>query len=175
MDTLRRRHENVGEHFVRLEGVFALLRTLGRNEEIVQADFARALLTLDAHLGAEGYQDGRQARGVDEVCRAFIPKDCVVAIVAVGDERLSVRLSEQPVAEAEVPAARALAEVAAHGAARPDLRAGDALCCLHQRGIIPCDLWAVQQLLKSHGRAQAQPGLWLVLDPAQAFDILQTH
>ena len=59
----------------------------------------------------------------------------MIAVVAVRNERLAVfALGEQPEAGAVIPASRALEQVAADGAHVANLRAGDALRGLRERG-----------------------------------------
>ena len=60
----------------------------------------------------------------------------MVAIVALKDERLAIFLRQQSVAAAEIPAARALAKIAADGGDVADLRAGGVAGCGGQHGKI---------------------------------------
>ena len=139
--------------------VFGLLVGLGGHKEILHADFSHAPRAVEFHLGVQGDQDGRQARRAYEICRPGISQDGVVAVVAVGNQWLALVNRQQSKPGAIIPAARALAEVAAHCSHAADLRAADAFRRLHQGGVVLPDFGALHQLFQGHGRAQAQPRL----------------
>src|SRR6202040_4044120 len=98
----------------------------------------------------------RQGRRMHEVGGTVVAEDGVVAVVPVDHHRLAAVLRQQAMAGAEVPAARALAEVAGNGAEVADLRPGDVAGGLRHHRQLPAYLRVGGQLVEGHQRADAQ-------------------
>src|SRR5262249_28533919 len=116
-----RYHELVGR-----QDMLAFGRILGGLEELRQLYLTLALRPLNLGLGAEGNQAWRERGRIDDDARVPLGEDRGVAIFAVEGKALVAAFQEADGGlVAEVPAAVALAEVAAEGAHVADLRAAD--------------------------------------------------
>src|SRR5207253_11477364 len=122
-------------------------------------------------LGAQRYHRRPQAGRAHEVCRSAVAEDGVKLVLAIRDQRIAVLgLAEQPVAAAKIPAARALAKVAANRAHIADLRAGNSTGGLGQGREALVHHSALEQLVDSDGRSDAESVLG-ILNPAQLLDV----
>ena len=137
-------------------------------------ELALAVRAEDAHASAGGDERGRDAGGRDEVRRTVVAEDGVIAVVTIGDQRLAALLvfGQQAEAVAEIPAARALAEVAAHGRHVADLRAGGVFGDGGERRVVLADVGVVGEVGDASQRADAQPGARVVADAVQTGDRL---
>src|SRR5262249_32603801 len=116
-----------------------------------------------------------ETRRAHEVRRTAVSEDGVIFVLAVGNQRIAVLiLGQQSVASAIIPAARALAEVAADRPHIADLRAGDSPGRRGQRRKVLANIGVFEQLVEGDDRPDAQAGL-VVLDSAQLFDVLDIH
>ena len=106
--------------------MLALVRPRRGLEELGQLD--RALALRPQHLGRRPQGDQRrgQRRGMDDDALVALGEDGVIAVLAVEGEALVAALEQAvDVLVAEVPAAVALAQVAAERAHVADLRPAD--------------------------------------------------
>jgi len=92
-------------------------------------------------------------------------------IRAIGDQALAIFHGEQAEALSVVPAARALAEIAAHGCHVAELRAGDGRRGIGERLGGGFDVGVFGQFIQGDESADADPGAGL-LDAFEFLDVL---
>ena len=149
------RHVYFGDDLVGQQDSFARIWRGRRDEELRGVHFAGAGGRGDLHLGAQGDQRRAQAGGRDELGRSG-REDGVILVLAIGDEALAVFSAEEAEAVAEVPAARALRQVAADGSHVADLRRRDAAGGGGERRILGADGRVFQHIFNGGGGADAQ-------------------
>src|SRR6185369_5336916 len=107
------RNENLSQDFIGFQRGFALRFFLRRLKEFRGVDFSRlALGSRGRDGGIQGNQDWAETGGADELRRSGVSKNGVIAIVPARDERGLAIFAKQPEAVAEIPATRALAQIA---------------------------------------------------------------
>src|ERR1035438_606874 len=98
----------------------------------------------------------------------------MVLVLAIRNQRLAVVRRQQAESLPVIPAARALAQVAAGRPHVANLRAGNAARRIRQRFVLVADIGVGGQLIHGDQRADAQPGRGL-LDALQFLDALDVH
>src|SRR5262245_34807160 len=106
--------------------MFAMIRPARRFEELAERDAALALWPLHFGASSQSDQHRRQRRWIDDHAGVAFGEDRVILVLAVQGEALGAVFEQAfDVLVAEIPAAVALAEIAAEGAHVANLRSAD--------------------------------------------------
>src|SRR5262249_19010252 len=114
--------------------MFAVLFGFRGLEELGQLDSARAARSLYLRAGSHGNESRRQRRWVDDDARMPLCEDGVIAVFAIGGVALAAAFEQaEHLLVPKIPAAVALAQVAAQRTHMADLRSTDVAGRYRQR------------------------------------------
>ena len=163
------------EHLVGPEDVLPFAIGFRDDKKVWGADFALTFRAGQLQLCTKCDQCRRKARGIHEIRRAVVAEYGVVAILTFRHERFPVFIfGQQTVAIAEIPAARALAKIAANGAHGENLRTANALSRVRKSRELRSNGLVFEQFV--HGNERADGHAFRVrMNAIQAFHILDIH
>ena len=110
---------------------------------------------------------------MDDVARAAAEDGVVLVLAIHGEAPRAPLLEARELLVAEVPAPRALREVAAYRPGVANLRRADFLGGLHERGVLLRGLGVLDELDERDGRADAQPAVGRCRD--RLVEVLHVH